>query len=80
MLLMSSKKPSSTTWPSVKRKTVFLFSMPSFKYSVFSSSRKFDSLYPLLNVISNTWEKEITIMNALDLFAIISIFIYLYFT
>lgn len=58
MLLMSSKKPSSATCASVKRNTVFLFSMPSFKYSVFRSSRKFDSLYPLLSVISKTYIKK----------------------
>lgn len=58
MLLMSSKNPSSATCASVKRNTVFLFSMPSFKYSAFKSSRKLDSLYPLLSVISNTYKNN----------------------
>lgn len=60
MLLMSSKNPSSATCASVKRNTVFLFSIPSFKYNAFKSSRKFDSLYPLLSVISNTYKKQNT--------------------
>lgn len=68
MLLISSKKPSSATWPSVKRKTVFLSSMPSFKYSAFRSSRRFDSLYPLLSVISNTWKIQIPLQIARELF------------
>lgn len=72
MLLISSKKPSSTTCASEKRNTVFLFSMPSFKYSVFRSSRRFDSLYPLLSVISNIWEKKIPLLDAGDFFANIS--------
>lgn len=63
MLLMSSKNPSSATWASVKRNTVFLFSTPSFKYSVFKSSRKLDSPYPLLSVISNTYKETITVVE-----------------
>lgn len=39
MLLISSRKPSSTTWMSLKRKTVGLFSTPAWKYSFFRSER-----------------------------------------
>lgn len=58
MLLMSSRKPSSATWASVNRKTIFLFSIPSLRYRVFRSSRKLISEYPLLNTISNTYKQR----------------------